>query len=233
MSYSEFYPLAAEAVPSERVAFIRRTYNHLAGALVAFVGLEALLLNLPVAEQSVFFLASSRWSWLLVLGCFIAVAWAADRWAQSDMPVPMQYVGLGLYVVAEALLFMPLLYVADRYFPGTILSAGLLTLGLFLALTTFVFVTGKDFSFLRGTLFLASLVAFLTILAAIIAGFQLGVLFSALMILLAGGYILYDTSNVLHHYRTNQHVAASLALFASVVLLFWYILRLLMALQRR
>jgi len=59
-------------------------------------------------------------------------------------------------------------------------------------------------------------------------GFNLGVWFSGAMVGLASGYILYDTSNVMHHYRTDQHVAASLALFASVALLFWYILQLLM-----
>jgi len=63
-------------------------------------------------------------------------------------------------------------------------------------------------------------------------GFQLGTLFSAGMVALSAGYILYYTSNVLHHYRTDQHVAAALALFAAVALLFWYILRLVMALSR-
>jgi FtsH-binding integral membrane protein len=51
------------------------------------------------------------------------------------------------------------------------------------------------------------------------------------MIGLMSGYILYDTSNVMHHYRTDQHVAASLALFASVATLFWYVIRLLMSLS--
>jgi FtsH-binding integral membrane protein len=64
-------------------------------------------------------------------------------------------------------------------------------------------------------------------------GFSLGLWFTGAMILFACGYILYDTSNVLHHYRIGQHVAASLALFASVALLFWYVLRLLMALSNR
>jgi FtsH-binding integral membrane protein len=45
------------------------------------------------------------------------------------------------------------------------------------------------------------------------------------MVAFAGGAILYDTSNILHRYNTNQHVAAALSLFASVALLFWYILR--------
>ena len=53
------------------------------------------------------------------------------------------------------------------------------------------------------------------------------------MVVLASGYILYDTSNILHHYRTNQHVAAALALFASVALLFWYVIRILIALSGR
>ena len=63
--------------------------------------------------------------------------------------------------------------------------------------------------------------------------FQLGVWFSGAMIGFASMYILYETSNVLHRYRTDQYVAAALALFAAVALLFWYILRLMMELQRR
>jgi FtsH-binding integral membrane protein len=66
-----------------------------------------------------------------------------------------------------------------------------------------------------------------------IFSFNLGILFIAAMLLLAGGYILYDTSNVLHHYRIGQHVAASLALFASVALMFWYMVQLVMSVTRR
>jgi FtsH-binding integral membrane protein len=46
------------------------------------------------------------------------------------------------------------------------------------------------------------------------------------MIALAGGAILHDTSKVLHHYPEDKYVAASLELFASVALMFWYVLRL-------
>ena len=63
-------------------------------------------------------------------------------------------------------------------------------------------------------------------------GFTLGIMFSYVMVALACGYILYDTSNVMQHYRTSQHVAASLALFASVMLLFWYVLRIVMDKRR-
>ena len=84
---------------------------------------------------------------------------------------------------------------------------------------------------MRMFLFWGGIVAVGAIVAAIVCNFSLGVWFSVAMIALASGYILYDTSNVLHHYRTDQHVAASLALFASAALLFWYVLRLLIQLQ--
>ena len=63
--------------------------------------------------------------------------------------------------------------------------------------------------------------------------FNLGTGFFMLLVVFAAGAILYDTSNVLHHYRTEQHVAASLALFASVGLLFWYILQIVISLSNR
>ena len=53
--------------------------------------------------------------------------------------------------------------------------------------------------------------------------------FSVAMVAFAGAAILYDTSNVLHHYPEDRAVGAALELFASVALLFWYILRLFMS----
>jgi len=79
---------------------------------------------------------------------------------------------------------------------------------------------------------IATLGALATIVASMFFGFSLGVWFSGAMIIVAGGYILYDTSRVMLHYRTDQYVAAALALFASVALLFWYVLRIFLN-QRR
>jgi FtsH-binding integral membrane protein len=121
------------------------------------------------------------------------------------------------------------LYIAKGMNPAIIPSAAFATLGLFGALTAVVFITRKDFSFLRTGLIFGGLAAMGLIVVAIVAGFTLGPIFTYAMIALACGYILYHTSNVLHHYRIGQHVAASLALFASVALLFWYILRLFMS----
>jgi hypothetical protein len=159
------------------------------------------------------------------------VSYVADRWASSATSVGMQYAGLGLYVVAEAVIFVPILYIAKAMDPtmGLIGSAAITTLALFGGLTAVVFITRKDFSFLRGILMFGGFAAIGLIVVAVLFQFTLGPIFIYAMIALACGYILYYTSNVLHHYRIGQHVAAALALFAAVALLFWYILQLFMS----
>jgi FtsH-binding integral membrane protein len=225
------YPMApavARAQASERAAFIRRTYAHLAGAIAVFVGLEFVLLGplKATVEPLIYRMVATQYGWLVVLGLFMAVGWIADKWARSAASQAMQYAGLGLYVVAEAIIFLPLLYVAAFYTsPDVLPTAALLTGTLFAGLTGTVFITRKDFSFLGSILAVGGMVALGIIVCAILFGFALGTLFSAAMVVLAGGYILYYTSRVMQHYRTDQHVAAALALFAAVALMFWYILR--------
>ena len=223
--------MAAFAEESVRAAFIRRTYSHLAGAVGAFVALETILFTLVPAATMHEIAASmvSGWNWLLVLGAFMAVSWLARSWAHSGASPGVQYAGLGLYVVGQAAIFLPLLYMAMRLDAQIPLFAGLITLLCFTGLTAFVFITGVDLASWGKYLALAGMVAIGAIACGILFGFSLGIFFSAAMVALASGYILYDTSNVLHHYRTDQHVAASLALFASVALLFWYILQLVMS----
>jgi FtsH-binding integral membrane protein len=154
------------------------------------------------------------------------VSWIAESWARSAVSPGMQYLGLSLYVVAEAVIFVPLLWIANRMDTSIIPTAGLTTLGLFAVLTAIVFITRKDFSFLRGILIFGGFAAMGLIVVSIFVNFALPPIFTYAMIALACGYILYHTSNVLHHYRIGQHVAAALALFAAVALLFWYIIRL-------
>jgi FtsH-binding integral membrane protein len=216
------------ASTDERVAFIRKTYAHLLFAILAFVGIEVALFATGLAEVIKQTMLSV--SWLLVLGLFMGVGWLADWWAHKDTSPGLQYMGLILYVVAEAIIFVPILYIASAYSdPSVIPSAAVTTLLVFAGLTVSVFATKKDFSFLRSGLMIAGFLAIGLIVAASLFGFELGLLFSVAMAGLAAGYVLYYTSNVLHHYNTNQHVAASLALFSAVALLFWYILRIFMS----
>jgi FtsH-binding integral membrane protein len=202
---------------------------HLFGAIVAFAVLETLWFASPVAGWVLSFVAVNRFAWLLVLGGFIGVSYLANNWAMSSTSLGKQYAGLGLYTLAESLLFLPLIAVAvaigARGEENLLSQAAMVTLMLFGSLTGVVFVTRKDFSFMRSVLMFAGIAAFGAIVCSVLFGFTLGILFSYAMVAFACGYILYDTSNVMLHYRTSQHVAASLARFASVMLLFWYVLR--------
>ncbi len=219
---------AALAAADDRSTFITRTYVHLAGAIALFAGLEVVMLNSGIAESLTGMMAS-RWGWLIMLGLFMLVSMVANNWAVSAVSPATQYAGLGLYVFAESIIFAPMLFIANRIDPSVIPSAGMTTLALFGGLTAAVFITRKDFSFLRTFLVFGGFAAMGFIVIAILFQFQLGAIFLYAMIALACGYILYDTSNVLHHYRIGQHVAASLALFASVALLFWYLVQLFLS----
>ena len=121
-----------------RVSFIRKTYAHLMGAILAFVGLEVVLFQTGLAEVVASAMLSV--SWLLVLGLFMGVAWAADWLAHRETSKAIQYLGLGLYVVAEAILMTPLLYMAVAYSdPSVLPSAVVTTLVVFAGLTVAVF----------------------------------------------------------------------------------------------
>ena len=223
----------ANAAAVDRAAFIKQTYLHVAGAVGAFVILESMLLASPLAPVLANLMFGGKWSWLIVLGLFMFVSHIATKWASTATSIGGQYAGLGLYVVAEVIILCPLLMLASRFGEGLIMKAGLITVGLFIGLTWVAFTSGKDFSFMAGFLKIAGIVALVTIVASMIFGFSLGLWFTGAMILLVGGCILYQTSNVIHHYHTSQYVAASLALFASIATLFWYVLQLLMSLSSR
>jgi len=213
-----------------RVDFIRRTYQHLAWAVLGFIAVEALLLQWSGAQVLVRTMTRG-YAWFIVLAAFMGVSWLAEKWARSGASAQMQYAGLALYVVAEAVIFLPLLYMA-AYFssPNVIPTAGIVTALLFGGLTYIAFTTRRDFSFLGSILSLGGFVALGVIAASILFGFSLGVFFAGLMVAYAGGAILYNTSNIMHQYRPDQHVAAALALFASVALMFWYVLQIVMSL---
>jgi FtsH-binding integral membrane protein len=226
--FSYTYGTAAQAAPAERAAFIRRTYSLLAATILVFIGVEALFFASGFAGLvvSVVFSGGSI-GWLLVLGLFMAISYLANRWAVSETSAATQYLGLGVFVVAEAIIFIPLLYIAAYASgdPSVILKAGVVSLGLFAGLTFTVFLTRSDFSWLAPILTIGGFAALGFIIASALFGFSLGNIFAFAMVAFAGTCILYETSNVLHRFNTRQHVAAALTLFASVALLFWYILR--------
>jgi FtsH-binding integral membrane protein len=207
-----------------RGTFVSRTYAHLFGAVSAFILIEIFFFKTGLAPMIARSLLGV--SWLLVLGGFVVVSWLASRTAHLAASKAAQYIALGCYVIAESIIFVPLLYIADKVAPGAITSAATVTFVAFATLTAVVFLTGKDFSFLRGLLCWGGIMAMALIVGGVLFGLHLGTYFSVAMVAFAGAAILYDTSNILHHYPEDRYVAAALELFASVALLLWYVLRL-------
>jgi FtsH-binding integral membrane protein len=222
-SYAPVSELSVEA----RSNFIWRTYGHVAAAILLFAGIETYLFStgiaLPMAQSML------QMNWLLILGGFMVVSWLATHVAHSAQSKPIQYIALVGFVTAQAILFVPMLAIAMAKAPGIIESAVGVTLLGTGGLTAVALITRKDFSFLRGILVWGGILALVAIVSAVLFGFQLGTWFSVAMIGFAGAAVLYDTSNILQHYPEDRYVGAALQLFASIALMFWYVLRLLMS----
>lgn len=215
----------AEASVSDRSEFIWKCYAHVVGAILAFAAIEVYLFQNGIAEAIALPMLENWW---MVLGGFMLAGWGASHVAHRIESKPAQYAAFAIFVVAEALIFAPMLWIATVNFPGAIESAAGVTLLGSAGLVATAMITRKDFSFLRGLLVWVGMLALVAIVGSMIFGFELGTWFSVAMIGFAGAAVLYDTSNIMHHYPSDKYVAGAMALFASIALMFWYVLRLFM-----
>ena len=220
----------AQASDQERVDFYKRTYGHVAGGVLTFIVFEYLLLqSAPIVNFALSMLEGS--SWLFMLIGFMLITSYAESTVMRTSNKNVQYMGYALYIFAEAFIFVPLIYIAVSYTGSfdILNQAAVVTLSLFTGLTAVVFITKKDFSFLRTGLVVGFFIALGLILAGVLFGFNLGLWFSVGMCALAGGSILYQTSNLIHKYGTEDYIPAALGLFASLMLLFWYVIQIFLS----
>jgi FtsH-binding integral membrane protein len=195
-----------------RSAFLVKVYQHLLGAVVAFVLFETLLFATGAAEGLYDLIAGSGPTWLLILGGFMVVNWMATSAAHDLWNPARQYAGLFGLAAAEAVIFAPFLYLVFNVEGGgsvTVASAAAVTAIGFAGLTAVGLLTRTDLSFIRPMLLWGGVVAIVLILAAVLFGLELGVWFSVAMIGLAGGSILYQTQTILRTYPEEAYVGAS------------------------
>jgi len=227
--FQQVAPPVSSLTDDKRVAFYKKTYTHLAMAVLLFVIVEWVFFQIePIVNFA--FSMTQGWRWLIMLGGFMLITNYAEKMAYKNHNINQQYLGLLLYVIAEAFIFIPLIGMAMMVSDGgtgILNQAAILTLALFTGLSGVVLLTKKDFSFLRSMLTIGFFIAIGLIIAGMLFGFNLGLWFSVGMVVLASGSILYQTSNMVHKYSEDQYVGASLGLFASLMLLFWYILSIL------
>jgi FtsH-binding integral membrane protein len=217
-------PVSALSVES-RSEFIWKCYAHVVGAILAFAAISSYLYQSGISAQIA---APMLNNWLMVMGAFILAGWGATHLAHRLESTSAQYATFAAFIFVEALIFSPMLFIAAMKDPGIIESAAGVTVLGCVGLIATAMITRKDFSFLRGMLVWGGMLAIGGIVASLLFGFELGTWFSVAMIGFAGAAVLYDTSNILHHYPQDKYVAASMQLFASIAMMFWYILRLFM-----
>jgi len=221
--------VVAFATSEQKAAFYKHTYGHVAGGVLVFILLEALFLQSEFLVNTLLSFTQG-YLWLVLIGGFMGFSWLAQKMVADGTSKPKQYLGYFIYIVGQALLFVPMLYIVMSY-TGTIVlkQAVAVTAALFIALTVVAFMSKVNFSFLRSIIAIGFLLAMGAIVAGMIFGFSLGLWFSVAMCALAAGSILYETQQLQYQYATNQYVAAALGLFSSLMLLFWYVLRIFMS----
>ncbi|MGB0870037.1 MAG: Bax inhibitor-1/YccA family protein [Flavobacteriales bacterium] len=232
MENTAYFTPVASLSDERRALFIKKTYANVAIAVLTFALLETFLLQSETIVRALLGMMGSNLSWFLLLGGFMFVTNYSQKMAMKATDRTTQYVALGIFVLAEAIIFVPLLTLAMIFMEesGTnvLAQAGIVTIGLFVGLSAIALFSKKDFSFLSKALTIGFFIALGLMIAGAIFGFNLGLWFSAGMVVLSAGSILYQTSNIVHEYHEEQYVAASLGLFASLMLLFWYILSIFM-----
>ena len=231
--------IVADAPAADRAAFFRRTYGLVAIGFAAFAALLAIFFVGFDQRSGIAFavfaglgsIISSLggWSILLVMLAFWGATTVAQSLAFNRASRGTQYAGLGLYVILEALIFIPLIGYVILSTKGNassvLLPAGIVTGGMIAGLTALVFMTNLDFSFLKVAIILGSFAAIAIVIVAAIAGLSLGAWFSIAMIVLMATVILYQTNEIKNTLETDQHVAAAFILFSSFVTLLFYVIR--------
>jgi len=210
--FQQVAPLVSSLSDDKRVAFYKKTYTHLAMAVLLFVIVEWVFFQIEPLVQFAFSMTQG-WRWLVMLGGFMLATNYAEKMAHKTHDMNKQYLGLLLYVVAEAFIFIPLIgiamMIAESGGDNILYQAAILTLALFTGLSGVVLITKKDFSFLKSILTIGFFIALGLIVAGMLFGFNMGLWFSVGMVVLASGSILYQTSNMVHKYAEDQYVGLS------------------------
>ena len=217
---------AANATADTRARFVRTVYRHLGGGIAVFAAASWWLHTSGVGETIAGLVIATNW--LLILGGFMLVSYLATSLAASAERSGGGYVGYGLLIAANALLFATPIHVAIEFADVDMALAVGITGAVFGVLTVVGLTTVKDLSAWGGILKLVGLGVLGLIVASVLFGWQLGVWFIGGMLIFSGAAILYETQQVLRRYPVERPVPAAMTLFSSVALLFWYVLMLLM-----
>ena len=216
---------AADASVAERMTFIRKVYALFFAATLFAVG--GVALGMSFEPLFYFALEHPIIMFLVMMGGVMG--------AQAVRHVPVvNLAALFGFTTLTGVVISPLMYYVSQDNPASIWQAGLLTVAIFGGLTAYVFVSRKDFSFMRGMLFTGLIVLIVASFANVlfVGSSALGFAVAAAVLLLFSGYVLYDTSNIIRRYPTNEYVAGALSLYLDAFNIFLALIRILNAGRR-
>jgi modulator of FtsH protease len=211
---------AAEVGVEERVAFIRKVYALFFAGILFAVGGVWLGFTFPPLM-----IAAAQHPWIMLI-----VMIGAVMGTQAVRHVPrVNLIALFGFTTLTGVIISPLLYIIGRSNPASIFQAGVLTVGIFGGLTAYVFISNRDFSFLRGMVTVGLIVVILAGLLNVlfVGSIGLGFGLAVATLLLFAGFVLYDTSNIIRRYPTNEYVSGALALYLDALNIFLALLRIL------
>jgi len=206
-----------------RTAFLRRVYCLLTVQLLVTVAVAAGCALFPPASGLLLAhpAAFTYGSLVPTFGSLIALSFLKNVH-------PWNLILLSVFTLGESVMLGCLSAVyASMGMADVLLSAAGLTLAIFLCLTSFILVSKRDFSFLGGFLFAGLFVMIGWGLLNLLLGWKLQFLYSAAGALLFTGFVLYDTSVILHKFSYDEYISASVQLYLDIINLFMYILQLL------
>jgi len=231
-----------------RLAFLRKVYTLFSAAMVVWMGTTLLVtFNETLLEKALGLMGGGFLGFILLMGVmFLLLRLTATAGTGISL------LGLGLFGVLEGFLTAPLVYIGLArgneeamlalsqgaidtstltLGTGVVTQAFVLTCAVFGGLTVYALTTKRDFLWMRGALWMG----FFALMAIVVLSFfgigenlVSGWGFSAAFVLLMGGFVLYDTQNIMKRYPEHMAAAAAATLLIDFIIMFKHILMLLM-----
>jgi FtsH-binding integral membrane protein len=238
---------AAPALTNERVQYLRKVYGLLfAAVLVAgFGGFAALnfggTMRIPgtrvLAPTLVAILMTSRATMWVAFGVLFVATLAASAVSKVRGLNVVALFGVATILGVE---LAPMMFLA-QYMAGLgktmtaapVTGAFLVTAAAFAGATSYVFITRKDFSYLKATLAMGFWVVFAGCIAAVFISNEVFTLaICSVGAIVAVGMILMQTSRIFRESAMDDAVGDCLVLLVQLRNLFMFILRILMSSRR-
>jgi FtsH-binding integral membrane protein len=245
IEHASAQPVAYADTPT-RLAFLRKVYAIFGASMVLWMGTTLVVATTPSLMGLAMPLMTSGFIgfMLIMAGMFLLLRLTANSY-------PMNVVGIGLFSVLEGFLTAPLVYLAlargnevamaalqqgafvDSVFSqggGIVTQAFVITAAVFTGLTAYALTTKRDFLWMRGALWMGffALVGIMLLSFLGIGEGLMGWGFSLAWVVLMGGFVLYDTQNILKRYPESMAVSAAATLLIDFIIMFKHILMLLM-----